>query len=101
MNWFREAGIEPQNVSSCNSLATMLRLVAAGHGVAVMSLAIMRAEIESGLIQTLVAKPRLKQEKYLVAYQAERSGSGIETIVHLTTQILARSEVLVPWAAPK
>jgi DNA-binding transcriptional LysR family regulator len=95
-SWFRNAGFEPENLSSCNSLSMMLRLVAAGHGVAVLSPAIMRAEIDAGFIHTLIPKPRLKQQKYLIAYQAERRGGGIDTIVQLTKDILTRSEVLVP-----
>jgi len=95
-NWFHDAGVEAENVSSCNSLSTMRQLVAAGHGVAVMSPAIMRAEIESGLIHTLISKPRLRQQKYLVAYQDERRGSGIDTLIRLTRDLLAHSGVLVP-----
>ncbi|PMS38322.1 DNA-binding transcriptional LysR family regulator [Trinickia symbiotica] len=98
MKWFRSAGVEPQYVSSCNSLATILQLVAAGHGVAVMSPAIMRAEIESGAIQTLIVKPDLEQEKYLVAYQVERRGEGLETVVRMAAEILARNEVVIPPA---
>ena len=73
----------------------MLQLVAAGHGVAVMSPAIMRAEIEAGLIHTLIPEPRLRQQKYFIAYQAERRGSGIDAIVKLTRDMLARSGLLV------
>lgn len=98
-NWFHNAGVEAENVSSCNSLSTMRQLVAAGHGVAVMSPAIMRAEIESGLIHALISKPRLRQQKYLVAYQVERRGNGIDTIIRLTRDLLARSGVLVPRRA--
>jgi DNA-binding transcriptional LysR family regulator len=94
-NWFRNAGLEADNLSSCNSLATMVQLIAAGHGVAVMSPAMMRTEIEAGLIHTLTSKPRLIQQKYFVAYQAERRGSGIDAIVKLTRDLLARSGVLV------
>jgi DNA-binding transcriptional LysR family regulator len=94
-NWFRNAGLEAENLSSCNSLSMMLQLVAAGHGVAVMSPAIMRAEIEAGLIHTLIPEPRLRQQKYFIAYQAERRGSGIDAIIKLTRDMLARSGVLV------
>ena len=94
-SWFRNAGLEAENLSSCNSLSMMLQLVAAGHGVAVMSPAIMRAEIEAGLIHTLMPEPRLRQQKYFIAYQAERRGSGIDAIVKLTRDMLALSGVLV------
>ena len=59
MKWFRDAGVAAKNVSSCNSRSMMRQLVAAGHGVAAMSPAIMKDEIESGLIHTLISKPRI------------------------------------------
>jgi DNA-binding transcriptional LysR family regulator len=95
MNWFRNAGVEPSNISSCNSLSTMLQLVAAGHGLAVMSPAIMKDKIAAHMIHTLSTKPSLKQQEYLVAYQNERRGEGMNTIIRLTTETLARTGVLV------
>jgi len=95
MKWFRDSGVEAENVSSCNSLPTMLQLVAAGHGAAVMSPAIMRNEIESGLIHILISKPKLQQQKYLVSYQTDRRGSGVDTIIRLATEMLTRSGVLI------
>ncbi|WP_042877185.1 LysR family transcriptional regulator [Cupriavidus necator] len=95
MNWFRDAGIEPTNISSSNSLSTMIQLVAAGHGVAVMSPAIMKDKISSRLIHTLHTTPRLRQQEYLVAYQNERRGSGMDTIIRLTTEVLTRTGVII------
>jgi DNA-binding transcriptional LysR family regulator len=95
MNWFRDAGVEPVNISSCNSLSTMLQLVAAGHGVAVMSPAIMKDKIAARVIHTLNTTPSLRQQEYLVAYQNERRGAGMDTIIRLTTDVLARTGVLV------
>ena len=60
-----------------------------------MSPAIMRAEMESGLIHTLISKPTLRQQKYFIAYQAERRGSGVDTISRLTRDMVAHSGVLV------
>jgi DNA-binding transcriptional LysR family regulator len=96
MNWFRNAGVEAEHVSSCNSLSTMRQLVAAGHGIAVMSPAIMKSEIDAGVIHTLISKPRLRQQKYLVAHQAELHGGGVDTIIRLSRDMLARSGVLTP-----
>lgn len=94
MNWFRDAGVEPTNISSCNSLSTMLLLVEAGHGVAVMSPAIMKDKISARAIHTLNTEPALRQQEYLVAYQNERQSSGMDTIIRLTTDVLARTGVL-------
>jgi DNA-binding transcriptional LysR family regulator len=95
MNWFRDAGVEPTNISSCNSLSTMLLLVAAGHGVAVMSPAIMKDKISARAIHTLSTEPSLRQQEYLVAYQNERQSSGMDTVIRLTTEVLARTGVLL------
>jgi len=100
MNWFRDAGVEPSNISSCNSLSTMLLLVAAGHGVAVMSPAIMKDKISARAIHTLSTAPALRQQEYLVAYQNERHSAGVNTIIHLTAEVLGRIGVLTPRNAP-
>lgn len=66
--WFNSAGVEPENVSSCNSLALMARLIVEGHGVAIMPISLMRAEIESGQIRLLPAQPPLLAGTMAVAY---------------------------------
>jgi DNA-binding transcriptional LysR family regulator len=95
INWFRSAGCNPENVSSCNSLSMMLRLVAAGHAAAVLSPAIMRADIDAGLIHVLNTDRPITQQGFFVAYQEERQ-SGVEVIVELAKDVLTRSRVLVP-----
>jgi DNA-binding transcriptional LysR family regulator len=95
MNWFRNAGCTPENVSSCNSLSMMLRLVAAGHGAAVLSPAIMRSDIDAGLIHVLDTERPIIQQGCFVAYQEERHG-GMDAIVELAKDVLMRSRVLIP-----
>jgi DNA-binding transcriptional LysR family regulator len=95
MNWFRNAGCTPENISSCNSLSTMLRLVAAGHAAAVLSPAIMRSDIEGGLIHVLNTERPITQQAFFVAYQEERHG-GMDAIVELVKDVLTRSRLLIP-----
>ena len=95
MNWFRSAGCNPDNVSSCNSLSMMSRLVAAGHAAAVLSPAIMRTEIDTGLIHVLNTGRPITQQGFFVAYQ-EECLSGADTIVELAKEVLTRSRVLIP-----
>lgn len=101
MKWFRDAAVDPVNISSCNSLSTMLQLVAAGHGVAVLSPAIMKEKIAAKEIHTLSTAPPLQQQEFLVAYQSERRGPGMDTIIQLTSQILADTGVLAPAIASR
>ncbi|MEA3125516.1 MAG: hypothetical protein QOD67_2535, partial [Caballeronia sp.] len=95
MNWFRNARCTPENISSCNSLSTMLRLVAAGHAAAVLSPAIMCSDIENGLVHVLNTERPITQQAFFVAYQEERHG-GMEAIVELVKDVLTRSRLLIP-----
>lgn len=93
--WFAEAGVVCRNVSSCNSLSTMLQLVAAGHGVAVMAKAFIEQPPNTASVRTLECTPKLKQEQFLVAHQAERSGEGMSWIVGLIKDVLIRNGVVL------
>lgn len=95
MKWFHDVGVVCRNVSSCNSLSTMLQLVAGGHGVAVMSSAFLSQPLSAGEVRTLNLKQKLKQEKFLVAYQEERSGEGVDWMVGMIEEVLKKSAVVL------
>lgn len=67
-HWFDVAAVEPEHVSSCNSLALMARLIVEGQGVAVLPTALMKAEIDSGLIRVLLTKMPLASGTMVVAH---------------------------------
>lgn len=97
MNWFHSAAYTPDNIRSCNSLSMVSRLVAAGHAAAVLSPAIMRTELDAGLIHVLNMERPITQQGFFVAYQ-EECLSGADTILELAKEVLARSRVLIPVA---
>lgn len=67
-NWFASADIEPEHVSRSNSLALISRLVAEGIGVAVLPPALLRPDIDSGLIRVLTAVPAIPPGDMALAY---------------------------------
>jgi DNA-binding transcriptional LysR family regulator len=67
-HWFDAAEVEPEHVSSCNSLALMARLIVEGQGVAVLPTALMKAEIDSGLIRILTTRMPLTPGTMAVAH---------------------------------
>ena len=82
-HWFSTADIEPEHVSSCNSLALMSRLLVEGHGVAVMPTAIIQNEIANGSIRLLPIRPTIAPGTMAVAYSgpAHRYRPLIRTII--------------------
>ena len=85
--WFQGAGVEPEQVTSCNSLALTSRLVSAGYGVSILQPQILQQEIKAGLIRVLPSNPAVEGRSVLVAfYDQSRSYriliDMIETALH-------------------
>ena len=55
--WFRPVQVEPMQLNVCNSLSAMVELVTAGLGLAVVTPALCRREMEAGLVVHLRANP--------------------------------------------
>jgi DNA-binding transcriptional LysR family regulator len=66
--WFDAADVEPQHVSSCNSLALMARLIVEGYGVAVLPTALIQSELDRGQIRLLPTLPPMSSGTMVVAY---------------------------------
>ncbi len=69
--WFASAGLEPAAVSSCNSLTLMARLIAAGHGIAILPPAIIANELRSGKLRVLQTRPALEPRVMYIAHLGE------------------------------
>lgn len=92
--WFSDADVEPAHVSTCNSLALMARLVAAGQGVAVLPTAMVRNEVAAGQLVPLRSATALQSGTLVVAYvgPAHRYRALVQTI----TEALHDSELVMP-----
>ncbi|MEO7242658.1 MAG: LysR family transcriptional regulator [Variovorax sp.] len=66
--WFSAASVEPEHISSCNSLALMVRLIAAGQGIAVLPTAMVRAEVASGQLVRLPTSSNIQPGVLVVAF---------------------------------
>lgn len=92
MDWFRTASVEPRNITLCNSLALMSRLVIAGTGVAVLQPQILLSEIESEQIRIIPCKPAMQPRTMAVAYYA--SSQSYKPLVDLIIEALHKSNLL-------
>jgi DNA-binding transcriptional LysR family regulator len=100
VEWFRAAGHEPENLSICNSMAMMIKLVAAGHAIAVLPCAVVDAEIKSGILRTLPVKPALNPLTYYVSYLRQEPELAGGSLVDMTREILQKSGLLLPLTSP-
>jgi DNA-binding transcriptional LysR family regulator len=103
--WLRDGAVEFEGVNSCNSLQLMLRLVRAGHAIAVLPPAILREQLDSGELCVLPARPQLPLTPYYASYLKEAQGRGTEVVVETAKAVLAQARYFaksanVPLTAP-
>jgi DNA-binding transcriptional LysR family regulator len=89
--WLQSGGLEFDGVNSCNSLQLMLRLVRAGHAIAVLPLPIVREHLASGELRILPARPHIPAAPYYASYLNEARGPGISVIVEIARAVLEKA----------
>ncbi|CAN7717364.1 LysR family transcriptional regulator [Variovorax sp. LjRoot175] len=98
--WLRSGGFDFDGVNSCNSLSLMLRLVRAGHAIAVLPVAVLREQLLSGELRVLPAKPPLPPTPYYVSYLDEERGPGIAAVIEVARTALERERFFMKVAEP-
>lgn len=89
--WLHSGGQGFDGVNSCNSLSLMLRLVRAGHAVAVLPVAILREQLAAGELRVLPAKPDISPSPYYASYLKEEYGPGTAVIIEIVRSALEGS----------
>ena len=89
--WLRSGGQDFDRVNSCNSLSLMLRLVRAGHAIAVLPVPILREQLAAGELRVLPAKPEIPPAPYYASYLKEEYGPGIAVIIEIARSVLEGS----------
>jgi DNA-binding transcriptional LysR family regulator len=93
-NWFAAGDVEPTHVSTCNSLTLMVRLVAAGQGVAVLPTAMVRNEVETGQLRPIKAAIEVPAATLVVAFAGP--AHRYRPLVRTITEALQESELTAP-----
>jgi DNA-binding transcriptional LysR family regulator len=92
--WFQHAGVEPERVSTCNSLGLMTRLVASGHGVAIMPPAMSRSEIKAGDLRVLATRPPVPARPMHLVHSKNRE--AFRPFVRMVSEAMQASGLLMP-----
>src|SRR5205823_776530 len=92
--WFRDAGMEPQHLSTCNSMTVMARFAAAGHGVTILPQAILRTDIKRGSLRVLPTRPRLRPRALCACFQADKHHATLRSIIDAAARIMRQSHLI-------
>jgi len=89
--WEQEGGVD-LSVSTCNSLAMLARMVAAGLGASVLPTCVLREEIQQGAV---TIHKQLRPFTYLnicAAYPKKQTSAGIAAIISIVRKIMLESK---------
>lgn len=95
IEWFAGAGLEPARLSTCNSLTYMVRLAAAGVGVTLLPAAILRAEVDSGLLRILETEPSIEPHDMAIATRVTPGSPDLSFVREMARDVVSRSELAV------
>ncbi|WP_142846248.1 LysR family transcriptional regulator [Telmatospirillum sp. J64-1] len=88
--WFQATGLPQPAFSTCNDMATILRLVKAGVATSVLPVCVAEIELQAGLIVGSNPGGLLKPLPLCAAYQANAQGPGIDVILQVARHTISR-----------
>jgi DNA-binding transcriptional LysR family regulator len=93
--WLQSGGLEFDGMNSCNSLQLMLRLVLAGHAIAVLPMPIVREQVATGELRILPARPHIPPTPYYASYLSETRGPGTSVILEIARSVLEKARFFI------
>jgi len=75
-------------VNSSNSLQLMVRLVRAGHAIAVLPMPVVREQLANGELRCLPARPAIPPAAYYASYVQDDAVRGKPVVVEIARTVL-------------
>jgi DNA-binding transcriptional LysR family regulator len=91
MDWFGDGGLAPTRLSTCNSIAVIVGLVAAGAGLSVLPNCIIREQLRAKTIVELDFSPPLPKVEMFAVFPKTSISRAIPAVVKLARDILNRT----------
>ncbi len=89
VNWFGMHAMRLPAGGTCNSISLIIKLVAAGHGIALLPGPVAREARDSGALQLLRVGPAVPSIGYYVCYLQELASVAREQLVPLARTVFA------------
>ena len=90
-DWWREEGGVDMPASTCNSMAMLARMVAAGLGVSVLPTCVLREEIQQGKVVVYEQAIPFEPLTICAAYPKKQTSAGISAIISVVRKIMLES----------
>lgn len=97
MAWFGAAGLEPMQVSMCNTVPSVIaHLVEAGIGVGILPAKLIEPQLRAGKLVALNARPAIEKAHLCAVCNATDRESTVDALLDATRRILRDFNLLEP-----
>jgi DNA-binding transcriptional LysR family regulator len=79
--WFASAGLSPSKVNTCSSLFITKALTCDGIGISLLPAEIVAAEVRSGKLRALKARPAIAANPLYVSYRRDAPQRNLRTFL--------------------
>jgi DNA-binding transcriptional LysR family regulator len=93
VQWFRQAGVSPLRLNTCNDVTATIRIILRGVAIGSIPVRVMKPYVDQGLARELNVLPPIPPYEVWVCYQVEELGPGLRQVVDMIHAI-ARDEKL-------
>ncbi|MBB3454718.1 DNA-binding transcriptional LysR family regulator [Rhizobium sp. BK313] len=93
-HWFALAGIQPQKISICTSVAVIPELVAAGLGAGILPTPMALRYVAEGTIQMLPSSPKIENGRLFLGSRAGVADQKIIAVERTTSRVLKKMRYL-------
>lgn len=95
VQWFRQAGVTPMRLNTCNDVTATIRIILRGLAIGSIPVRIMRPCVEQGLVRELKVLPTIPPYEVWACYQVEELGPGLRQVVDMIQAIAAQERLYV------
>lgn len=88
LDWFSGASVRPPPIRTCSSLAVIIPLVIAGAAISLLPTGYLRNDPRSRQLRYLEAKPVIANSQYVAAYQADKLGGVLQSVIEMAWTIM-------------
>jgi DNA-binding transcriptional LysR family regulator len=88
VDWFGTAGLTPQRINTCNSLAIIAKLAVDGFGISVLPPVVVAAELKNRTLRKIPTRPGLQPSHVTIAYRTDPEIGDLASVVELVREVL-------------
>lgn len=94
-DWLSKSGTDLHQLSTCNSLEMIMKLVRDGHAIAALPVPVVLDHLKQGTLKLVESDPPLPPIAYYVSYLVEKQAAGVGVIVELARAVLESAQFFI------